>query len=70
MARIWPGEVSEAFRAKIEPLIPAPERNPFNLYRHQPGGGKSPCRPGRAIKPLSPSEKQALCTDSFSVFPE
>jgi hypothetical protein len=45
MAKIWPGEVSKAFRAKTEPLIPAPERDPFNLHRHQPGGGKKPMPP-------------------------
>jgi hypothetical protein len=45
MANIWPREVSEAFKAKIEPLIPAPERDPFNLQRHQPGGGKKPMPP-------------------------
>jgi len=45
MAKIWPREVSEAFWAKIEPLIPAPECDPFNLHRHQPGGGKKPMPP-------------------------
>lgn len=47
MARIQSWEVSDAFWSKVEPLIPAPERDPERVYQRKPGGGRKPIVPRR-----------------------
>ena len=42
MARIQSWEVSDAFWAKVEPLIPRPQRAAGATYRRKPGAGRKP----------------------------
>src|SRR5271165_2262468 len=48
MAKTLSWEVSDAFWEKVEPLIPAPQRNPDKTYKRQSGGGRKPI-PARTI---------------------
>ena len=48
MAKVQSREVSDLFREKVEPLIPAPMRDPQKSYRRKPGGGRKPI-PARRI---------------------
>ena len=48
MARMQSWEVSDAFWAKVEPLIPIPERDPNKTYKRKVGGGRKPI-PARKI---------------------
>ena len=48
LARIQSWQVSDAFCAKVEPLIPSPERDPDKTYRRKPGGGRKPL-PARTV---------------------
>lgn len=48
MSRIQSWEVSDSFWEKVEPLIPAPERDPSKTYKRKPGGGRKPI-PSRKI---------------------
>jgi len=45
MPQIKSWEVSDAFWAKVEPLIPFPERPKDRLYLRKPGGGRKPMPP-------------------------
>ncbi len=45
MARTKSWEVSDAFWEKVEPLIPAPERDPNKTYKRKTGGGRKPIPP-------------------------
>lgn len=40
--------LSDAFWEKVEPLIPAPRRDPRKAYKRKPGGGRKPI-PSRKI---------------------
>jgi transposase len=42
MAKTECWEVSDAFWAKVEPLVPRPQRDPKRVYRRRPGGGRPP----------------------------
>ena len=42
MARIQSWEVSDAFWALVEPLIPRPSRDPTKGYKRKRGGGRKP----------------------------
>ena len=35
-------EVPDFFWEKVEPLIPAPARDPNKAYKHKAGGGRKP----------------------------
>lgn len=48
MAKVQSWEVSDEFWEKVEPLIPAPTRDPKKEYRRKPGGGRKPI-PARRI---------------------
>ena len=48
MPQIKSWTVSDAFWAKIEPLIPAPQRSADRAYLRKPGGGRKPM-PARQI---------------------
>ncbi len=48
MARIQSWEVSDAFWKKVEPLIPAPQRDPNKSYKRKTSGGRKPI-PSRRI---------------------
>ena len=48
MAKIQSWEVSDAFWEKVEPLIPAPQRDPSKMYKRKQGGGRKPI-PSRRI---------------------
>ena len=48
MARIKTWEVSDAFWALAEPLVPKPQRDPNKTYKRKSGGGRKPAPP-RAI---------------------
>ena len=52
MANIQSWEVSDAFWAKVEPLIPAPERELFKRYRRKPGGGRKPMPPRQIFEAI------------------
>ena len=45
MPQIKSWTVSDAFWAKIEPLIPAPQRSADRAYLRKPGGGRKPMPP-------------------------
>ena len=42
MAQIRSWTVSDAFWAKVEPLVPVPRREPGRRYRRKPGAGRKP----------------------------
>jgi len=48
MSQIKSWTVSDAFWAKIEPLIPVPQRSANRVYLRKPGGGRPPM-PARQI---------------------
>jgi transposase len=48
MAKVQSWEVSDAFWEKVEPLIPAPQRDPSKSYKRKQGGGRKPI-PSRRI---------------------
>jgi len=48
MRTVQSWEVSEAFWAQVEPLIPRPRRNPRQRYRRKAGGGRQPI-PARRV---------------------
>ena len=50
MAKIRSWEVSDAFWEKVEPLIPAPRRDPSKTYRRKQGGGRKPIPPRRVFE--------------------
>ena len=52
MANIQSWEVSDAFWAKVEPLIPAPERELCKRYRRKPGGGRKPMPPRQIFEAI------------------
>ena len=52
MANIQFWEVSDAFWAKVEPLIPEPEREFFKRYRRKPGGGRKPMPPQQIFEAI------------------
>lgn len=45
MAKIQSWEVSDAFWERVEPLIPAPGRDPKKTYKRKSGGGRKPMPP-------------------------
>lgn len=50
MAKTECWEVSDAFWAKVEPLIPQPQRDPSKQYRRRPGGGRKPLPPRQVFE--------------------
>ena len=52
MAKVQSWEVSDLFWKKVEPLIPAPMRDPQKSYRRKPGGGRKPIHHGGSLKQL------------------
>jgi transposase len=52
MARIQSWEVSDAFWAKVGPLIPVPERDSSKTYRRKSGGGRKPIPPRRVFEAI------------------
>jgi transposase len=48
MARVKSWEVSDAFWAKVESLLPPPIRDPEKTYKRKSGGGRKPI-PSRKI---------------------
>jgi transposase len=48
MVRIKTWEISDAFWALAEPLVPKPKRDPNKVYKRKAGGGRKPASP-RAI---------------------
>ena len=48
MTRVKASEVSDSFWKKVEPLIPAPERDSHKTYKRKAGGGRKPI-PSRRI---------------------
>ena len=48
MAKTKSWEVSDSFWGKVEPLIPAPEREAGKVYKRKTGGGRKPI-PSRTI---------------------
>ena len=52
MATLQSWEVSDAFWAKVEPLIPAPERVLAKRYRRKPGGGRKPVPPRQVFEAI------------------
>ena len=47
-SRVRSWEVSDAFWARVEPLIPSRERDPKRRYKRKPGGGR-PSKPDRLV---------------------
>ncbi len=45
MSKVECWEVSDEFWAKVEPLIPRPQRDPHRKYQRKPGGGRKPLPP-------------------------
>jgi transposase len=45
MQRTNTWEISDAFWALVEPLIPCRERDPNKIYTRKPGGGRKPAAP-------------------------
>lgn len=52
MATLQSWEVSDAFWAKVEPLIPEPKRETFRRYRRKPGGGRKPMPPRQIFEAI------------------
>lgn len=52
MAKIQSWEVSDAFWQKVEPWIPAVERDPNKTYKRKPGGGRKPMRPRQIFEAI------------------
>ena len=52
MARIQSWEVSDAFWAKVESLIPVPERDSSITYQRKSGGGRKPIPPRRVFEAI------------------
>lgn len=52
MARIQSWEVSDAFWEKVEPLIPAPERDLSKTYKRKSGGGRKPIPPRKVFEAI------------------
>ena len=52
MARIQSWEVSDAFWKKVEPLIPAPRRDPHKTYKRKTGGGRKPIPPRKVFEAI------------------
>lgn len=50
MPKILSWEVSDAFWAKVEPLIPKVARDPAKPYRRKVGGGRKPLEPRRVFE--------------------
>lgn len=50
MAKTECWEVSDAFWAKVEPLIPQPQRDPNKQYQRRPGGGRKPLPPRQVFE--------------------
>ena len=50
MAKCRSWEVSDAFWEKVQPLIPAPTRNPQKTYRRKSGGGRKPLSPRKVFE--------------------
>jgi len=45
-------EVSDAFWEKVEPFIPAPERDPGKTYKRKTGGGRKPIPPRKVFEAI------------------
>lgn len=52
MAKIQSWEVSDAFWKKVEPLIPAVERDPDKSYKRKLGGGRKPMPPRQIFEAI------------------
>jgi transposase len=52
MGQIKSWEVSEEFWAKVEPLIPARQRERGRAYRRRPGGGRKPMEARRIFEAI------------------
>ena len=52
MVTLQSWEVSDVFWAKVEPLIPEPEREPLKRYRRKPGGGRKPLPPRQIFEAI------------------
>ena len=52
MAKIQSWEVSDPFWERVEPLIPAPERDPNKAYKRKSGGGRKPMPPRRIFEAI------------------
>ena len=52
MAQVQSWEVSDAFWEKVEPLIPAPQRDPSKTYKRKQGGGRKPIPPRRIFEAI------------------
>lgn len=48
MKKVECWEVSDQFWARVEPLIPQPQRDPDKLYKRKPGAGRRPL-PARQV---------------------
>ncbi len=50
MGKVRSWEVSDEFWARVEPLIPKPERDPSRTYQRKPGGGRKPLDPRKVFE--------------------